>query len=732
VLNEKAGLLQPTRLVDKLGKAELSYLCLENASPAADFIENELMRDITACSIARFMDQPFVQEHDSPITTMSDLTRLPAMVYICRAFGADENAKERRKLLEMDSATLKKLKHQMDTEPWFLCWPAYMKQHYGKLKCMKRKGYYFLQMMEIPAVVVSAMSLYFEVLDAQEERGHTIFSKESFFQYLPMMPLEQRKLLEEQIYDFLMEYALSWVDEKKGLFALRPHYEDSLITLSLLHDVVKRARDEPEPDRRGHRVPHKYLPLTPDQERIAMHIRTHAITIVEGKPGTGKTAEIEFVFAHYYAVMLSTFVGMMAKSLQKRNGERREIAHTIHRLIHMSKSPVGAEWLGKYQVLVVDEFSNVSQHLLRRLLEVMTNVRRIVFVGDHAQLKPIDAGDPMGDLKRHLGSQMLTENLRVKPHLKTLQEAPGLILEERWKEISHGPRLPITCIGRPKSLTDLVRSLGHPKLMQFHVVVLVNEGADGRNHVNQLVESAWLELGVIRKTNVVDIRRNCQIYPGCKITFLQNYNTPLLEKVGGQEIRSDPVANGELGIVISIDKLFDGWKVVFRDSDEVDAEQKVVWVRKNVLDDRGVSAHHIDLGYATTTYKTQGREFLWVLFWTPPADRYICMTRAHAYVGISRAQEKCWIAGEWGDFLDICSRPDLPRRTCFNIMLKQRPLQVKLTHYTPAPIIPLGNLTLITDPKEDVVPSLKQLIEDAKHKKKRPEDDDDDNKKKKK
>lgn len=723
VLQEKVGFLCPTRLIESFTFSEWVYLCNENGTscnglPAGKL--SQLLPNHFSIPMALMEKQPFFYKAPSVVTEFSDLTRLPLLVYACRFFGPND-LKQRRKLMQMPTDTLRKLKTQMEEEPWVLCWPAYMREHYSKLRCLKRDAYYSLSCSTATPVIDAAMMLYFSVVDRQERCGHTIFDKDHFFGTLPMMEISKRRELEVQVYLFLMEYALSWVKET-SLFALRTHYEDAQNTVICLKAVIERAQKKPEPQRRGARVPHIYLKLTPDQEEIAAYIRTHALTVVEGKPGTGKTALIEFVFAHYRNVMMCTFVGMMAKSLQKRNGNRRDIAHTIHRLLYLSKTEVGKIWLRQFEVLVIDEFSNLSQHLLAKLLLVMPGVTRIVFVGDHYQLKPIDPGDPMGDLIEHFGSQMLTENLRVNKDLRVLQEAPSKIVDDCPEEIQHGPSLPVTCIGRhPESLVDLIKETGERKLMRFHVVTLANEGDGGRHQLNRLVEQAWETLGVInkKKENLVEIRRGCHLYKGCKIMFLKNYNKPLLEKLDKDNVlRSDPVANGELALIVTIDKQLDGWKLVLRDSDDVDADTKVVWIHKS-NDERGVHPNHVDLGYATTTYKTQGREFPFVLLCIP-TDPNVFWTRSHTYVGVSRAQRKCWVAGEWSDFLKISSRPDPYRRTCFGQMLRDGQSLVDnnvLTHYTPAPIVPLGDLVLIKDGKEAVVPSLQEIAEQRKNKK---------------
>jgi hypothetical protein len=117
-----------------------------------------------------------------------------------------------------------------------------------------------------------------------------------------------------------------------------------------------------------------------------------------------------------------------------------------------------------------------------------------------------------------------------------------------------------------------------------------------------------------------------------------------------------------LAIVVTVTAIKNGYKLLVLDDTE---ERKTVYI-DNVT---GVKPIHVDLGYATTTYKTQGREFPYIIFWnrTNPQEHW---TRAHAYVAVSRGKQRVWIMGTPQEFYTVCDQVEPRRRTIFRHMLR--------------------------------------------------------------
>jgi hypothetical protein len=611
-------------------------------------------------------------------------------------------------LMRMPTEHILAMSHRLRTVPWTLVWYSPMQEKYGLPHPLLEKQYYAA--LRVPGVpqppqyIEIALRIYFRMWQERKDTGDTAFLASRFISFLPSMDMMPAVMTYLQENDVRIISASSPMGGGGDLFCLARDLREAKRTLEALALFQANSLgSRHEPELRGVNVPEIPPTLTDRQAEIARHIQTHWLTIVEGMPGTGKTALITWVFSHYKRVMLTSFVGMMVKSLRKRNGRRSEAAYTIHHLLAQKQHRTPEEsdlWFSYFEVLVVDEFSNVSMSLFSQLVRLFPNVSKVVFVGDHRQLKPIDCGDPMGDLLQAYGSLELHDNLRVEPSLIDLQQAPALIATSKGSQAKFTGKGPLRWMNKGQGLEPVFREIlsmprGH-SILNTHIVALINgkdHYADGRNQINQECERMWIKLGVLKPPanngGGIQVRFGVRLYPGCKITFTQNYNSPISVKFpNGLECNSDPVANGELVIVKSIHYVKPPGRgilmtVVDSEDPNDDPEYKTVWIDVK----HGVKPQHVDLGYATTAYKTQGREFPYVIFWnqTNAGDQW---TRASAYVAVSRGKECVWVAGSPQDFYKVCSRVDPPRRTIMSHLLKQRPVEnAPITHQVIGPLL---------------------------------------------
>jgi ATP-dependent exoDNAse (exonuclease V) alpha subunit len=80
----------------------------------------------------------------------------------------------------------------------------------------------------------------------------------------------------------------------------------------------------------------------------------------------------------------------MVEKMQERLGNHPGIVHTIHHITTVAKyieGPAGTEWLAQYEIIVIDEASNVDEKLLADLLSAVPNATKLVMVGDLDQSK---------------------------------------------------------------------------------------------------------------------------------------------------------------------------------------------------------------------------------------------------------------------------------------------------------------------------------------------------------
>lgn len=568
---------------------------------------------------AAMMQMPFMQP-GGVLYELSDIHRLSTVALLHSYLFKDRLAadqKRQKRLYDLPTERLNDLVTTLKTKPWDLVWysPPLHKgiSNNSYDRALRAFG------ANPPQHIKYALIIYFDMVKLRAEEKHTVFRRSSYSAIIPCMAREAREEMERQVYGYLTANDVRLVGTDH--MAIAYDYDCAVSACTSLRRFNINSICKPEPERRGIRVPQIPPVLTHRQTQIAQHILHNWLTVVEGLPGTGKTSLITWVFSHYHNVMMVSFVGMMVKSLQKRNGQRKEAACTIHYLLALKKycsddNEAVDRWFEMFEVLVIDEFSNVSMSLFSKLLALFPNVSKVVFVGDHRQLKPIDCGDPMGDIIGMFGSHLLVDNLRVEPGLHSLQEAPRLITLNRAREIAFDPQQgPISFVRKDgleyddvlSGIFTTIASMRNGRsVLNTHIVVLSN---GVRRALNKACEKVWNSLGVVRIPRGGGVRvGGLRLYVGCKITFTKNYNQSIARIINGVDYRSDPVANGELAVIKSIVEFPEGvqMKIVDTEDENDSPQKKTVWVHVT----HGVHPKHVDLGYATTTYKTQGRPSL--------------------------------------------------------------------------------------------------------------------------
>ncbi|MGL5405648.1 MAG: exodeoxyribonuclease V subunit alpha [Propionibacteriaceae bacterium] len=211
----------------------------------------------------------------------------------------------------------------------------------------------------------------------------------------------------------------------------------------------------------------RYFPRSPElsaaeddlQAAAAQAAARHSISVVAGGPGTGKTTTVAKILAvlseqsdSKLQIALAAPTGKAAarlseslrSELEKPDSllsclapEIREQLHelsatTLHRLLgyrpdnrtrfrHDCNNPL------PYDVIVVDESSMVSIHLMDRLLAAIAPNSRLILVGDPDQLASVEAGTVLSDIVRakqnKVGVTVLSHTWRFGAQIDRLARA---------------------------------------------------------------------------------------------------------------------------------------------------------------------------------------------------------------------------------------------------------------------------------------------------------------------
>ncbi len=157
------------------------------------------------------------------------------------------------------------------------------------------------------------------------------------------------------------------------------------------------------------------LPRQIDAILTALH---HTITLITGGPGTGKTHTagcfIDVLWKSLtpsqkanFKIALAAPTGKAAahlmQSLIDKLGDERDAitSSTLHTLLGISPSSHEPKLKLTHDLVLVDESSMIDIHLMVCLLKSLKPGSRLILLGDHRQLPPVEPGSPFFDLVRY-------------------------------------------------------------------------------------------------------------------------------------------------------------------------------------------------------------------------------------------------------------------------------------------------------------------------------------------
>lgn len=148
----------------------------------------------------------------------------------------------------------------------------------------------------------------------------------------------------------------------------------------------------------------EHLDLTLDASQVAAcaaAVSSPRVSVVNGGAGCGKTTIIRVIAQSLSEanepVAIASFAGKAAARVREATGFP---ASTIHSLLkYIPAQGFTAPSFDGQTSVIIDEASMVPAFLLYEI--VKRNPRRLILVGDEAQLPPVGAGAPFHDLVRH-------------------------------------------------------------------------------------------------------------------------------------------------------------------------------------------------------------------------------------------------------------------------------------------------------------------------------------------
>jgi len=606
--------------------------------------DRKALFDAVPCSVSVFKQLP--QFESLKMETLCDFFRAEYEMKLLVAFP-----KQHTEIRDMKAPELRTTVSLLDGLIWKLWFDRYTRPL--GLKEMTQQGYNaylkaYPRLQPLPVMYTRAFRIYNFLKQLRTRFGHDMFPKRGLYHEF----LRNNQACTEEEFENSMRFLLAQGLNDVGLednLAFRHDLRSNLTLMSALNDITKRGRPRV---RDVDEVPCKpSAQLTDRQRQFVQHVFENSITLLQGPPGTGKTEGLVALMAHFATPLVVTFGGRMVCALQERFGQREETAHTIHHVCCVSEfnRERGAEWLQEFDVLIIDEGSNVDARLMARLLHHMRHIKRLVIVGDLGQIFPINPGAPFYDLIHGFPQHcfVLNENKRVDPDARVLADVSAMLNRGELPEHFDQEALQLH-ENRTRDMFEQVFACYRHSVMDVQIVTLTNKS---RTMLNEWAEEYLINSGLLPyKRNAIKLGAH-EYFPGKKIMFTQNNNAP----EGGYK-------NGELGEIASIANnpvritLTNGKTVVVKDIQDICP------------------------GYATTCNKSQGSEWKHIIFWV--CDNHHMFSREHAYVAVSRAKKHCHLmVNNLQDLQALVSRQANRRKTLLNYMLERDTADhLKVTH----------------------------------------------------
>lgn len=353
-------------------------------------------------------------------------------------------------------------------------------------------------------------------------------------------------------------------------------------------------------------------------------------SVITGGAGTGKTTIIKAITEKLESsgesVMIAAFAGKAAARIREAC---QHPASTIHRMLgYNGRAFLLPSLVG--QSIIIDEASMIDSALMAEI--VRRNPRRLVLVGDQAQLPPVGRGQPFHDIIE-LRPALVANLTRCYRATEAVFRAAS--------DIRAGGRPPMDAKSEGEKWS--MRNTGDPVRTQ-----------------RQILE--WVEAEAFDfEQDVILVSRNGESpEDACTVKGL---NQAIIDLIAPREAKTkflagDRVINtknlpemdvwtGTTGTVHAIDQDGGIWvrtDIPVIDHSKTTDERNPVYT-SHVLFARDTRSH-LQLAYALTVHKAQGSQYRNVCMACFNRDGWGLLDRALLYTGVTRTKSACCVVGE--------------------------------------------------------------------------------------
>lgn len=364
--------------------------------------------------------------------------------------------------------------------------------------------------------------------------------------------------------------------------------------------------------------------LTGEQVSALRHITRDSgdLALVRGMAGTGKSFLLDAARETWekagYQVQGVALQGKTAQDLQDSTGIVSQTMHSFLREIQGTATEPPMRELTERDVVVIEEAGMIGSRQMRDLLKMAEQTgAKIVAVGDHQQLQPIEAGGAFKAMQNRIGAADLT-GIRRQREQWMRQVVHDLALGKSARalvELDQAGRLHIAedAVGAKAELVSRWVESDRPVKERLMLARTNDEVMDLNALARHVLQGQGLLSGGIELPN----RDGMEIAAGERIRFTKNDYR--LDVRNGTTATVTGMATGPNGEVLLQAETDGGKKVEFTATGKEAVE-------------------HFDYAYATTVHKSQG---------VTVDESHLLITqgvdREWGYVGLSRARDQAHV-----------------------------------------------------------------------------------------
>lgn len=484
------------------------------------------------------------------------------------------------------------------------------------------------------------------ILTHNMNNGHTCLPKDKLLEAASNFLEIELEQVEETLRKLLEEGTLQKdiINEREFIFTNKMHqveiYSAGRLQMMLKFPPQKILGAEKSIELIEKKQGIKYAKLQKEAIKMALE---KGILILTGGPGTGKTttlnAIIDILGEKGEKVYLAAPTGRAAQRMSSVTGKE---AKTIHRLLEVQWDDEDKPSFKKNEknllecdAIILDELSMIDASLFEGVLRALPLGCRLIMVGDSDQLPSVGAGNVLSDLikseiiptveLKEIFRQSLESMIVTNAHKIVNGELPDLTVKDNdffFININDSQKINDTI----KDLCNrrLPKRYGYSPLFDIQVISPGKKGPLGTINLNKTLQEAINSPEKSKK----EININGTIFrEGDKVMQIRNNYDIIFARDDGTS--GEGVFNGDIGILLSIDKIESTLIVQFEDK-----------YAKYTLE----NANDLDLAYAITVHKSQGSEFeaiVMPMYYGAPQLYY----RNLLYTAVTRAKSMIVMVG---------------------------------------------------------------------------------------